>query len=345
MPKGSTRGDANEKMGELEKKVRQEVYVPPKMMPLFSEVADNWLASKKPNIREGSYQGYKGHVENHLKPFFGRYKISQINFDLIERYKVKALGNGVTAATLRRVFSSLNGILSYAVKSRYLEYNPVKEVEKPKDRRDHEEKDEIAVLQPEQIRALFDAAGSQKERVLYMMATLTGMREGELLGVQWHDINWPNRQVHVRRTYNYGRFYKPKTKTSRRKIDLASELVSELRKWKLACPKNELNLVFPNNVGKPWHPVNMVKRQFLPALKRAKLPRIRFHDLRHTYASLLIDQGENIKYVQTQLGHSKIQTTLDIYGHLLNEVNTEAANRLGRTIFGDGSKTVAVDHD
>ena len=72
---------------------------------------------------------------------------------------------------------------------------------------------------------------------------------------------------------------------------------------------------------------------------------MRFHDLRHTYASLLIDQGENIKYIQTQLGHSKIQTTLDIYGHLLNEVNTESANKLGRTIFGDSSKTVAVDND
>ena len=90
----------------------------------------------------------------------------------------------------------------------------------------------------------------------------------------------------------------------------------------------------------------MLRRRFHPALRRAGLPKMRFHDLRHTYASLLIAQGENPKYIQTQLGHSSIQITMDVYGHLMDTVNREAASKLGRTVLGgnsedDGSKTVA----
>ena len=87
----------------------------------------------------------------------------------------------------------------------------------------------------------------------------------------------------------------------------------------------------------------MVRRKFEPALKKAEIERIRFHDLRHTFASILIDLGENPKYIQNQMGHSSIKITLDIYGHLLKTVNKEAANRLGEAIFGeDGSKMVAI---
>ena len=115
--------------------------------------------------------------------------------------------------------------------------------------------------------------------------------------------------------------------------------MKQLKKWKLACPPNELDLVFPNQSGEPIHHDYMRRHFFWPTLEAAGLPKIRFHDLRHTYASLLIDQGENIKYIQKQLGHSKPTVTLDIYAHLFDEDNPEAANRLDEKIFG--SKMVA----
>ena len=118
--------------------------------------------------------------------------------------------------------------------------------------------------------------------------------------------------------------------------------MTELKKWKLACPKSDLNLVFPNGVGKPIDHHNMVRRFFLPTLEAAELPRIRFHDLRHTNASLLIEQGENIKYIQTQLGHSNPTVTWNVYAHLKKPTNQEAACRLENTVFGEsGSKMVA----
>ena len=115
-----------------------------------------------------------------------------------------------------------------------------------------------------------------------------------------------------------------------------------LKKWKWACPKKEVDLMFPNEASKPMNYSNMVNRHFLPALRAAELPRMRFHDLRHTYASLMIEQGENLKYIQSQLGHSSPTVTLNVYAHLMKPANQEAACRLESAVFGeDGSKMVA----
>ena len=105
---------------------------------------------------------------------------------------------------------------------------------------------------------------------------------------------------------------------------------------------NELDLVFPNEAEKPQHKSNMIRRVFHPILRRTGLPKIRFHDLRHTYASLLIHQGGHPKYIQSQLGHSSIDITMDIYGHIMEATNHEAANNLGQLVFGKDSKQVVA---
>jgi len=135
-----------------------------------------------------------------------------------------------------------------------------------------------------------------KYRTLFMPAIFSGARQGELLGLKWSDIDWQNSQIHRQRTCNKGRFFTTKTRASKRKIDLGPTVLTALKKWKPACPQNSLGLVFPNKAGEPINYSNMVQRQFPPALKAADLPRTRFHGLRHTYASLMINQGETIKY-------------------------------------------------
>ena len=149
------------------------------------------------------------------------------------------------------------------------------------------------------------------------------------------NVNWLNSQLHIRRTFNHGKFMEPKSKAYRQKIDLAPELVHELKKWKLACPKGELELIFPTEEGTPENAANLLYRRFFPTLRRAGLPLMRFHNLRHTYVSLLIAQGEHPKYIQSQLGHSSINVTMDIYGHFMETVNQKAASRLGRAVLGD----------
>ena len=157
----------------------------------------------------------------------------------------------------------------------------------------------------------------------------------ELIGLRLGYDDWPNSQLHIRRTLNHGKFMEPKSKASRRKIDLAPELVHELKKWKLPRPKGELDLIFPTKEGTPENAANLLYRRFSPALRRAGLPRMRFHNLRHTYASLLIAQGEHSKYIQSQLGHSSINVTMDIYGHLMDTIIQKAASPLGETVLGE----------
>ena len=119
-------------------------------------------------------------------------------------------------------------------------------------------------------------------------------------------------------------------------------MMKQLKAWRLACPPNVLDLIFPSQTGSPLEANNVVTRYFRKALKKAELPRMRFHDMRHTFASLLIEQGENIKYIQSQLGHSSPTVTLNVYAHLMKPVNQASANRLENTIFeATGSKTVA----
>jgi len=269
---------------------------------------------------------------------------SSTNYDSVENFISFSYENNVSIPTLRKILVNLGAIMTHACRKRYIDYNPVRDVEKPKGQSEHKEDEELKILNPSQIKLLLENTPELKYQTLFMTAVMTGMREGELFGLKWSDINWFNNQVHVNRTFNHGRFYDPKTKTSRRKIDLAPQLAIKLKKWRLACPQSAFDLIFPNEAGKPLSPINMVRRKFEPALKRVGIERIRFHDLRHTYASIQIELGENPKYIQHQMGHSSIKITFDTYGHLMKTVNREAANRLGDTIFGsDGSKMVATN--
>jgi len=231
--------------------------------------------------------------------------------------------------------------MAYAVRHKLIDSNPVRDAERPRKKVEDVVNGNIAVLAPEQIRALLEATLDQKYRTLFLTAIMTGARQGEILGLKWSDVAFEEKQIHIQRTFNHGRFFAPKTKGSNRKVDLAPVLVRELAKWKLKGIPNEHELVFPNRAGQPMNYNNMVQRHFSPALKRAGCPRIRFHDLRHTTASLLLDQGENIKYISAQLGHANPTTTLNIYAHLMKTENQAAVCRLEKTIFeGTGHNLV-----
>jgi len=193
---------------------------------------------------------------------------------------------------------------------------------------------DLKILTPPQINTLLAQVKDPKYRTLFMLAIFSGARQGELLGLRWNDVDWQNSQLHIQRTFNNGRLFTPKTQTSKRKIDLGPTVIKELKKWRLACPKNDLDLVFPNEAGNHMNNKNMLRRFFLPLLKDAGCPCFRFHDLRHTYASLLIEQGENIKYIQTQLGRSSPSVILNVYTHLMKPTNQEAACRLENAVFG-----------
>lgn len=250
--------------------------------------------------------------------------------------------DGMNIKTLRKIIVTFNQVMNYSVRHRYIDFNPVRDAERPKDQGNCEDY-VIRILMPEEIAALLDAFEDKKYQTLIRFSIFSGARQGEVFGLKWSDLDWINNQVNIQRTYNNGRWYRPKSKSSIRRIDLGPQMMAELKKWKIACPPNQFGLVFPGDTGGPIGDSSFLKKYFHPSLKKAGIEKIRFHWLRHTYASFLIEQGENIKYIQSQLGHSTPSVTLNIYAHLMRPVNQESALRLESTILNSGHNLVTKE--
>ena len=332
LPYGSTKGRAKEVLRQIEEQLAKGVFIPERRIPTFAETARDWLEYKIPNVRGKTLKMYRGHLKYHFTKL-DDLRINRITTAAVERFITGKQGEGMNLTTLRKVIVTLNQVMNYAVRHKYVDHNPVQDAERPRGQ-GGEEKSPIRVLSTSEINSLLEAEKDAMYRTLCKLAIMTGLRQGELFGLNWIDVDWFNNQIHVQRTFNNGAWYKPKTSTSKRRVDLGPLMVADLKKWRLACPKSDLDLVFPNEAGNPLNHGNMLNRHFYPALKAAGIPRIRFHDLRHTYASLMIEQGESIKYIQSQLGHATPTITLNVYAHLMKPVNQEAARRLEGRIFG-----------
>lgn len=331
LKKGTTLKSAKGKLREIEDQLSKGVYIPDNKIPVFSEIAKEWLEYKKPNLRASTWSCYEGHTLYHFNDL-NNLKINRISISKIEKWIAVRQKEGMHILTLRKILVTLGQIMAYAVRHRYISYNPFKDAERPKGQGEIKER-KTKILTPDEINTFLENVSNQKYRTLFRLAIFSGARQGELLGLKWSDIDWENSQIHIQRTFNNDAWYNTKTETSTRRVDLGPGMLTGLKKWKLACPKSKFNLIFPNTVGNPINHNNLVNRHFKPALKAAKLPKIRFHDLRHTYASLLIEQGENIKYIQNQLGHSSPTVTLNVYAHLIKPTNQEAAIRLENAVF------------
>ena len=340
MKEGSTKDAARKELHEIESKIERRTFLHDKKTSLFSEVGEQWLEYKKTRCRETTWEMYQGHLKNHFSELDTR-KINLITTANIEKFITARQSENMALASLRKILVTLNQVMKYAVRNRLIDYNPLIDAERPKANGKIDQSSEISILTPQQIRGLLEAESDQKYKTLFLTAIMTGMRQGEIIGLKWSDVNFTSKQIHVKRTFNHGRFFEPKTKQSIRNIDLAPMLIKDLAAWKLKSVSQDEDLIFPSETGTPIGCFNMVRRHFSPALKKAGIPRIKFHALRHTYASLLIDQKENIKYIQNQLGHSTPNITLSVYAHLMKGENQEAACRLENAIFeGTGHNLV-----
>lgn len=328
----TTLKQAKDRLREVEASIDRGTYLPEKKVPTFAEVAEQWLEHKKPNLRDSTWSVYEGHTRHHFKEFNGL-KVNRITTARVEKYITDRQRHGMNILTVRKVLVSLNQIMAYAVRHRYIDHNPVRDAERPRGQ-GQVEGPKIRILTHEEIKPFLEEVKGRKYKTLFMLAIMSGARQGELFGLKWSDVDWQNNQLRIQRTFNNQAWYDTKTATSNRTIDLGPSMMAELRRWRVACPPNELNLIFPNEAGGPLNHNNVVSRYFNPALEAAGLGKVRFHDLRHTYASLLIEQGENIKYIQSQLGHSSPTVTLNVYAHLIKPVNQEAALRLENSVFG-----------
>jgi len=305
IPDGATKAQAKEELRAIEEQVKKGIYLPAVKVPLFSEVAQEWIEHKQLKLRETTWEVYEGHVQNHFGDL-DYIKITRITIATAEKFTTDRQVQGMNIGTLRKILVTLGQILSYAVRHKYIDYNPLREAERPRSQakvQEDEDADqgEMKILTPAQINAFLDQVHDHKYRFLFKLAVFSGARQGELLALRWGEVDWRHTQIHIQRTFNNGRLFTPKTKTSKRKIDLGPVIMKELKRWRLACPKNNQDMVFPNDAGNHINNKNMLRRHFRPARKAAGCPSIRFHDLRLTNASLRLENGENIKYIQASL--------------------------------------------
>ncbi|MCK4268051.1 MAG: site-specific integrase [Actinomycetia bacterium] len=327
---GSRRKDAEKLKSQIEHDIHTGTH---QELPeiTFRELANKWLDIKRTQVRPKTFASYKPHVSR-LIDQFGPYKAKRITQEMVERFAAELSEQTVLApATASRILTLLGGIFRKGQQWSYVGRNPAEHVSKPK-----LVKPEVEFLLPDEIKRLMKAT-DQRHRCLIMFACLTGCRQSEILGLRWSDIDLEAGMVNIRQVLQGGSFFEPKTPKSKRTIVIPPILVQELKVHKtrqaVELDANECDLVFTNQLGRPMHSRNLTQRVLEPTLRRAGLRRVGFHALRHSYVSLLINQGENVRFIQEQVGHSSATVTWDIYSHLFPENKKEAVLRLQNSLF------------
>jgi integrase len=293
---------------------------------------DYWLEnSSKPNVRDTTYASYERTVRRHIKPRVGGLQLAKFAPIHVQRLYADMQTDGVGGSTRQIVYAILHKSLNHALQIGLVSRNVCDAVSRPR-----HAKHEIRPLSPEQSKALLSAAAGDRLEALYVLALTTGMRLGELFALEWANIDLRAGYLMVRHTLmelrGEVRLSEPKTQKSRRKIELPKLAIDALlnhKKKALAAGQID-GLVFRNASGGALRRGHFYQSGFKPLLERAGLPKAtRFHDLRHTAATLLLAAGENPKVVQELLGHSNIAMTLGTYSHILPTMQRSAVDRLG----------------
>ena len=305
----------------------------------FNEFIDKWLDEYAlPRIKAHTLYKYKNALKCHVRPVLGDYYVAKITPNDIRKLMSKMIKIR-SAKTTNNILTIIKTIFKYARRWGYIRISPVEDVDKYR-----VEREEMDYLRPDEIQLLLKHC-EEPFKTFVFTAVLTGMRKGELLGLQWGDVDWNSNTIFVKRSlkWKFGKennkdgkrwyFDTPKTRYSVRALTMSPRLKEALKIHHNKALVNEDDLIFCNKDNNPLDPDNIIKREFQPALRMAGLRKIRFHDLRHTYTSLLIAQGENVKFIQSQLGHASIQTTMDRYGHLLPVDRVGVGTRLDKLVF------------
>jgi integrase len=302
-----------------------------------------WLEDIRPTIRPKTYSTYASAVRLHIVPLIGRLAVSRLTPQDVQRLLNSALGSGLSPRSVGIVHEVLRNALNTAVRWGLVARNVAASVSSPTYRRP-----EMRTLTVQQAGQLVISVRGTRFEALYVAALGLGLRQGEILGLTWADIDLDNGALRVQRSIQRidGKlqFADLKTDRSRRSLRLPPTVVAALRVQRLRQLEERLraadrwvdnDLVFASHLGRPLDG-RYVLRAFTRAVEAAGLPRMRFHDLRHSCASILLSQGVSPRVVMEILGHSQISLTLDTYAHVVPELREDAASRMDRVLSGVG---------
>lgn len=327
---------------EVEDKVNDAVYEQRRGMlatgpdTRLQEYLESWLEdTHKPVVRLTTYINYRKLVNNYLIPGLGKVHLQKLTPQQVQAFYSKKVKEGLSPKTVNNIHGLLHKALDNAVRWNLVPRNVCDAVTPP--RIPHKEK---TVLTPEQAHKLLEQVKAHRLEALLTLALTTGMRRGELLGLHWQDINFEGCSLRVNRAVSYTKSHgfietEPKTAKSRRTIMLPVFVIEVLLKHRSQQEDQrreaggawiERGLVFTNAEGNYLNESSMLKT-FKRLLEKCGLPRMRFHDLRHSAATILFSWGTHPKVVQEILGHSQISMTLDVYSHMLPSMQEDVTKR------------------
>lgn len=304
--------------------INQGVYRPRTTLTFREFVENQWKANLFPTFKLSTRRGYAQLLRKYLLPFFGESKLTEISRQMVQAF-VAQLGQRLAPQSVCLAKNLLSKVFSTAIGWSYVDGNPVTGVRLPAriTRREH------IALAPEQVRKLVDEL-SEPYKSMVLVAVLTGLRRGELFALRWGAVDFDRKVIQVRESVFEGHFNAPKSRSSVRTIPMGEalqEIFLHLGGKNAAADA----LVFASRKGTPLRSENVLKRVIHPACERLELPKVGWHDLRHTSATLL-HKHEPLRVAQAILGHSDLQTTLG-YTHVLPGWQREAMNRLEREIL------------
>jgi integrase len=332
---GKTRAEVKVKLAALQAELSRG-RLPAGRNPTVAEFLRSWLeTSVKPRLRPLTYAGYKVNVEKHLVPTLGRYRLDQLTPLHVQEMMNERLATGLSTKSVAYIHQVLRTALGLAVRWDMVSRNVARLVDRPRIQRKR-----INPLTPEEARKFLASIHGHRLEALFSVALALGLRQGEALGLRWDDIDFKTGILRVshqlQRIDTKLTLVPPKTEKSRRTLVMPSMIVEHLREhekrqvaeklW-AGSKWQESGLVFANQVGQPTQARRVIE-QFHDALAKAGLRRIRFHDLRHSCATLLLVQGVSPRVVMEVLGHSEIALTMNAYSHVVPELQREAAQRM-----------------
>ncbi len=335
---GTNKKEAERKLRHVLNQIETGAYRPDGKKKPFKEYSEDWIAHKKQDLKYNTWVTYHGQAKLYLfdeELGLAERKLATIDRPAVLDFKAKMRKKypNLSNRTINATLILLGSILQSALMDGYIMINAARLVKKlPLEHR------EMEILKPAEIQKVLKAA-KEKDWNLYVMIYLlvmTGLRRGEMLALDWKAIKFADKAIVVRRSYTSNRFQKPKTKLSRRSVNMTPSVIQILKEHRMKKGNPSAStLLFDRGDGKPQDPTNLSKKIWTRILQGAGVREsVRIHDLRHTFCSMLLAQGASPKYIQSQLGHSSIMVTMDRYGHLMPETNQKESELLDETVFG-----------